>query len=104
VRQLQGDVRAQLLRRETVDHLAVGDHDALSLRRLEHALAEQRRVRPQSLLVEATEHGDAFVEGLSGDEARGAEAHAVPADEALDPGAVGRGEDALAEAGVDRDV
>ena len=81
VRELQRDVRAQLLGRDPVEHLLVRRDDPLGLPRLEDALAEQRRVRVQPLLVQAAEHGDALVERLAGDEARGAEPHAVPPDE-----------------------
>ena len=52
------------------------------------------------LLVEAAQDRNALVERLAGDEARGAEAAAVPADEALDAPAVGCGEDPLAEGRV----
>ena len=81
MRQLQRDVRPQLLRRDPVDHLFVGCDDALGLARLEHALAEQRRVRVEALLVQPAEDGDAFVERLARDEASRAEPHPVPPDD-----------------------
>ena len=100
MRELQCDVRLQLLGGDAGDDFAICLDDRLGLGRLEHAFAEQRRVRREALLVEAAQDCNALVERLTGDEACGAEAAAVPADEPLDAPAVGRGEDPLAEGRV----
>ena len=81
VGELQRDVRAKLLGRDPVEHPLVCSDDLIRLARLEDALAEQRRVGVQPLLVQAAEHADAVVERLAGDEASRAEAHAVTPDE-----------------------
>ena len=104
VGELERDVRPQLLGGDALDHLAVRGDDGLRVLGLEHAFAEQRRVRPQPLLVQTAQNGDALVERLACDEARRPEAHPVAAHEALDAAAVGRGEDALPQARVDRDA
>ena len=99
MRELQRDVRAQLLRRDPVDHAPVRRARPRSVcARLEHAFAEQRRVRVQALVVQPAQHGDALVERLAGDEAAGAEPHAVPPHEPLHARAVGGREDRLAQA------
>jgi hypothetical protein len=81
VRQLQRDVRAQLLAREPVEDLLVlGDH----LRRLlgvADVLAQERRVHVQPGLVQAAQDDDALVERLARDEACRAEPHPVPVDD-----------------------
>ena len=102
MRELQRDVRAQLLVCDAVDDRAIRGDDGLGLGRLEHAFAEQRRVGVEPLLVQSAQHRDALVEGLARDEAARAEPHAVPAHQALHTRAVGCGEDALPQAGVDR--
>jgi len=85
----------QLLGCDPVEDFLVRRHDALGLARLEHALAEHRRVRVEPLVVQAPEHGDALVERLAGDETSRAEPHAVPTDERLDAPAVRGREDRL---------
>ena len=87
VRELQRHIRLQPFRGNAVDHLPVGRDDRVGLCRFEHALAEQRGVRREALLVQPAEDGDALVERLAGDEARGPEPAAMPADEA--PGRAG---------------
>ena len=52
MRELQRDVRLQLLGGDAGDDLAIGRDDRLGLGRLEHAFAEQRRVRREALLVQ----------------------------------------------------
>ena len=79
VRELQRDVRAQLLRGEPVEHLDVCVDDSRDARRVGDRLAEQRRVRVEAGLVQPSENGDALVERLAGDEAAGAESHPVAA-------------------------
>ena len=74
---------------------------ALRLVLREDVLAEQRRVRVQPALVEAREHLGGLVERLAGDEAVGAQAHAVLARDAADPPAARGREDALAQRAVD---
>ncbi len=69
MRQLQGDVRLQLFRRDTVEVGLVFRDDRASGLGVFEPLAKKRRVRPQTLLIEAAEDRDGFVEGLAGDEA-----------------------------------
>src|SRR5581483_12321943 len=95
VRELERDVRLQLLRGDPVEHFPVRVHDGAALVRRVHVLAEQRRVRQQALLVEPPEHGDELLERLAGDETRRAEPHPVLADEVVEPRAVGEREDRL---------
>ena len=97
MRELERDVRAQPLRVDAVEQLAVGGDDRARLGLVAHALAEQRRVREQALLVQPPQDGNGRVEALAGDEARGAEPEAVALDEPLQPRAVGGGEDHAAE-------
>src|SRR5919198_1299630 len=101
MRELERYVGLQTLRRDPVQDLPVRRDDTLGGRRLEHALAEQRRVRVETLLVEPAQDLDALVERLAGDEACGAELHAVLADQPLHAAAVRGDEDALAQAGVE---
>ena len=96
VRELERDVRAQPFRDEPRDRLLVRRDDGLRLRLVAHPLAEERRVRREPALVQPAQYGDALVKGLAGHEPPGAEPHAVLRDEALDPGAVGCGEDGAA--------
>src|SRR6185437_5435054 len=97
VRELDGDVRLQSLRMDAVEHLAVGGDDGAGLRLVAYTLAEQRRVREETVLVQPPEHRHGIVEGLAGDEPCGAEPEAIPLDEALQPRAVGRREYEAAE-------
>ena len=97
VRELDREVRPQPLRVDAVEHLGVrADHRAC-LGLVAHALAEQRRVREETVVVQPPEHRHGIVERLAGDEPRGAEPEAVPLDEALQPWAVGRSECEAAE-------
>src|SRR6185503_18978422 len=98
--QLECDVARQILRMETLEHTAVLARDRLRLAAVANALAEQRRVRVEPLIGEATQDGDARVEVLARDEARRAEPHPVAAHEALDMAIVGGAQDPRAEHGV----
>ena len=100
VGQLQRDVARQLLRVETLEHAAVFARDRLGLAAVADALAEQRGIRVEPLIGEATEDGDALVDVLTGDEARRAEPHPVAAHEALHMAVVGGAQDPRAEHGV----
>jgi hypothetical protein len=91
--ELERDVRTQVLGRKPVQDLLVRPHDGFRPGSIGNRLAEERRVRVESGLVQAVQHGDALVERLAGDEARGSEAHPVSADDALERRAVGRPED-----------
>ena len=68
---------------DAVEHLAVGGDDLARLGLVAHTLAQQRRVRQQTLLVQPPQDRDGRVQALAGDEARGAETEAVPLHEAL---------------------
>src|SRR5205823_3920964 len=89
VRELERDVRLQLLGGDPVEHLAVRVDDGPALVGCLHVLAEKRGVREQPLLVQAPQYGDELIERLAGDEPRRAQAHAVAPDEVVEPGAVG---------------
>jgi len=93
MRELEGDVRPQLLRIDAVEHLAVSGDDGTCLRLVADALAEQGRVRQQPVVVQPPQYGHRIVERLTGHEARGAEAEAVLLDEALEVRALGGRED-----------
>ena len=97
MRELERDVRPQPLRVDAVEHLAVGGDDRARLGLVAHALAEERRVREQALVVQPPQDGDGRVEALAGDEARGAEPEAVPLHEPLQARAVRGREDQAAE-------
>ena len=89
VRELERDVRPQPFGLDAVEQLAVRGDDRARLGLVAHALAEQRRVRQEAVVVQPPQDRDRCVEALAGDEARGAEPEAVPLDEALQPRAVG---------------
>ena len=91
VRQLERDVRAEAFRRDPVEELAVRGDDRSGLGLGRDALAEERRVREQALVVQAAQDGHGGVEALSRDEARGTEPEAVPLHEPPDGGTVGGG-------------
>ena len=96
MRELERDVRLQLLGDEAVEDALVLRRDGRRARRVGDRLAEERRVRVQPGVVQPAQHGDALVEGLAGDEARRADAHAVLLHEPLEPGALGRAQDGCA--------
>ena len=104
VRQLQRGVGAEVVCGDPVEHGAVGPDDVARLARLEHALAEQRRVGIEALVVQRSQHSGALVERFARDEASGAEPLAVAPDEPLHARAVRGGEDPLAERRIDRAV
>ena len=91
--ELERDVDAEPLGRDAVEDLPVRVDDRPGLRLVLDALAEQRRVREQPLVVEPAQDDDRVVERLPGDEPRRAEPHAVPPHDALQPRALGGRED-----------
>ena len=93
VRELERDVRLQLLRDEALDDLLVLGGDGGRALGVRDRLAEERRVRVQARVVELAQHGDALVERLAGDEASGADAPAVALHETLEASALGRVQD-----------
>ena len=93
MRQLECDVRQQLLGREPGDHVLIRCDHARRLALVAHALAEQGGVRRQALFVQPAKNGDALVEGLPRDESGGAQPHAVLVDEAPNARVVRRRED-----------
>src|SRR5690349_4507205 len=97
VRELERDVRAQALRADAVEQLAVGGHHLPRLGLVAHALAEERRVREEPLVVQPPQDRDGGVETLPRDEARCAELEAVALHEPLQPRAVRGREDQAAE-------
>ncbi len=99
MRQLERDVRTELLVVQALeDDLVLSRHRARLLG-VGHVLSEDRRVRVEALVVEAPKDGDALVEGLSCDEARCAEPHAVLPHERLHTGALRGRQDELARSG-----
>ena len=91
--QLQGDVCAQALNAQPVeDHLVLA-HGRSRSREVGDRLAEKRRVRVQPGVVQPSQDGDALVERLACDEARGAEAHPVAVHETAQQAALGRPQD-----------
>src|SRR5439155_21941070 len=96
-RQLEGDVRLEALGCDPAQNLLVGLDDAVRRLAVGDSLAEQRRVRSQTLLVQPAQRDDRLVERLAGNEPRSAEPHPVPVGEAPDPWAVRRGEDDATE-------
>ncbi len=81
MRQLERDVRTELLIVQALQHALVLRRDRARLLRVRDVLAENGRVRVEALIVQPPQNGDALVEGLTGDEARGSEPHAVLAHE-----------------------
>ena len=81
MRELERDVRPQLLVGDAVDDLAVRLDDRVRLAGSSTPSPSSVVFGVQALLVEAAQDGDALVERLAGDEARGAEPHAVAAHE-----------------------
>src|SRR6185437_13967953 len=76
---------------------AVRGDDRARLRSVADTLAEQRRVREETTVVQPPQHRHGIVERLARDEPRSAEPEAVPLDESLQPWAVSRCEDEAAE-------
>ena len=101
VRQLERDVDLQLLGRDAVEDLPVRLDDDARLGLVVDALAEQRRVGLEAVVVEPPQHDDRVVERLARDEPGCAEAHPVAPHAALQPRAVGGGEDRLPQGGLD---
>ena len=93
VRELERDVRLQLLGDEALDDRLVLVGDGGGALGVGDRLAEQRRVRVQPRVVEPAQHADALVEGLAGDEAARADPPAVALHEPLQSRAVGRVQD-----------
>ena len=90
---IERDVRAETFRRDSVEELAVGGDDRGRLRLGRDALAEQRRVREQALVVQAAEDRHRGIEALPRDESGRAEPEAVALDEPPEPRAVGCSEE-----------
>ena len=93
VRELECDVRLQLLGDEALDDRLVLGSDGGGALGVRDRLAEQCRVRVQAVVVEPPEHRDARVERLACDEASRADPLAVALHEALHARALGRMED-----------
>ena len=93
VRELERDVRPELLVDQPLDQLAVLHRHRRRTGRRRDRLAEQRGVRVEARVVESSKRHDALVERLARDEARGPDAHPVPLDEALQALAVRCAED-----------
>ena len=74
MRELECDVRLQLLGDEALDDRLVLGSDRGGALGVRDRLAEERRVRVQAGVVEPPQHRDARVERLAGDEARRADA------------------------------
>ncbi len=96
MRQLERDVREQLLVGEAVDDLDVRLDDPVRVVAVGNRLAEERRVRVQSCLVQPPQDDDALVERLACDEPAGAEAHPMALHEPLEERAVRGAEDRAA--------
>ena len=90
VRELERDVRPQLLRDEALEDPPVLVRDGRGACFVRDRLAEQRRVRVQPCVVQPAQDADALVERLAGDEPPGPEPSAVALDEVLQSFAVGR--------------
>ena len=101
VGQLQRDVDPKPLGRDAVEDLPVRHDDGARLGLVADALAEQRRVGLEPVVVEPPQHDDRIVERLPRDEPGRAEAHPVPPDDPLQPRALGGGEDRLPQGGLD---
>ena len=99
MRELERNVRAELLLVEALEDALVLGRDRARLLRIRDVLAQDRRVGVEALLVQSPQNGDALVEGLAGDEPRGSEPHAVLAHERLHARALRRREDELARYG-----
>ena len=93
MRELESDVRLQLLGDEPLDDLLVFGGDGRRALLVGNRLPEQRRVRVQAGVVEPAQHRDALVERLAGDEASGAHPPAVVLHEPLQSSVVGCVED-----------
>src|SRR5207248_11753194 len=89
VRELERDVRPQAFGLDAFQDLVVLVDGRSGLRLGSDALAEQCRVRLQSLRIEPREHGHGLVERLPGDETRRTEPEAVLLDETLQARALG---------------
>ena len=68
----------------------------MGLRLVADTLAEQRRVRRETAVIQAAQYRDALVEGLTGHESARAKPHAVFPDESAHARTVGGGEDCAA--------
>ena len=93
VRELESDVRLQLLRNEALDDLLVFGGDRGRALGVRYRLAEERRVRIQARVVQLAQDGDARLERLACDEASGTHAPAVPLHEMLEARALCRRQD-----------
>ena len=96
MRQLEGDVDAELLGRDSVEDRRVLGDDGACLGLAAHPFTEQRRVGLEPLFVQPPQHDDCLVERLPRDEAARPEAHPVAAHDLLQARALGRREDRLA--------
>ena len=96
MRELERDVRLQLLGHEPLEDPLVLVRDCRRPFDVGDRLAEERRVRVEPRVVQLPEHADALVERLAGDESRRAHALAVLLHEPLEPGALRRVEDGCA--------
>ena len=96
-----GDVRSQVLPVDAVEHPLVLLHDRPCLRRLPNALAEQRRVRQQTPLVQRRKTGTA-ARTSPRRRSVGPEAQPVPPDECADRLALRGSEDRASRDRVDR--
>ena len=101
VGQLERDVDLQLLGGDPVEDLLVRVDDDAGLGLVVDPLPEQRRVGLEAVVVEPPQHDDRVVERLPRHEPGRAEAHPVPPHAALQPRAVGGGEDRLSQGGLD---
>ena len=100
MRELQSDVRPQPLGGDALDDVLVRRDDACACVDRRYVLAEDRRVRQEPVVVQPSQHWNGVVECLAGDEAGGAEPHAVSAHEPPNGRAVRRREDRATQDGV----
>src|SRR5207244_12470138 len=96
------DVRLESLARDPVEDAGVLRDDGLHGRLVAHALAEERRIRAQSLRVERAQDRHGLVERLTADEPGATEAQSIAAHEPGDERVVRRQQDAVAEAEIER--
>src|SRR5581483_8448523 len=95
--ELERDVRPESLGGDPVEQRPVRVDDGTRFGLVAHALAEERRVRQEAVVVQAAEDRHRGVEALACDEAGGAEPEAVALHEPLQPAVVGGREEDLAE-------
>ena len=96
VRELERDVGAQRFRGQAIEDALVLEDDVRGLLRAADVLAEERRVHLEPEIVQPAQHRHALVQGLAGDEPRGAEPHPVAVDDLSQPRAVGGAQDGRA--------